>query len=92
MRDVRGERAQPVGLAFPEPARARAGDAQHGVHPALEVGQGPRGEEAQAPGERREAGVRRFAETGPGKVVTGLVRRTLPDVEAFAAKPEADHA
>ena len=40
----------------------------------------------------REAGVRRFAETGPGKVVTGLVRRTLPDVEAFAAKPEADRA
>jgi [acyl-carrier-protein] S-malonyltransferase len=40
----------------------------------------------------RGAGVRRFAETGPGKVVTGLVRRTLDDVEAFAAKPEADHA
>jgi [acyl-carrier-protein] S-malonyltransferase len=38
----------------------------------------------------RDAGLRRFAETGPGKVVTGLVRRTLPDVEAFAAKPEAD--
>jgi malonyl CoA-acyl carrier protein transacylase len=40
----------------------------------------------------RDAGVRRFAETGPGRVVTGLVRRTLDDVEAFAAKPEADHA
>jgi len=40
----------------------------------------------------RDTGVRRFAETGPGKVVTGLVRRTLDDVEAFAAKPEADHA
>jgi [acyl-carrier-protein] S-malonyltransferase len=39
----------------------------------------------------RDAGLRRFAETGPGKVVTGLVRRTLPDVEAFAAKPDADH-
>jgi [acyl-carrier-protein] S-malonyltransferase len=38
----------------------------------------------------RDAGVRRFAETGPGKVVTGLVRRTLRDVEAFAAKPGAD--
>jgi len=40
----------------------------------------------------RDTGVRRFAETGPGRVVTGLVRRTLDDVEAFAAKPEADHA
>jgi [acyl-carrier-protein] S-malonyltransferase len=40
----------------------------------------------------RDAGVRRFAETGPGKVVTGLVRRTLRDVEAFAANPEAARA
>jgi [acyl-carrier-protein] S-malonyltransferase len=40
----------------------------------------------------RDAGFRRFAETGPGKVVTGLVRRTLPDVEAFAADPEGARA
>jgi malonyl CoA-acyl carrier protein transacylase len=44
----------------------------------------------------RDAGARRFAETGPGKVITGLVRRTLRDVEAFAAKadvdPEGGHA
>jgi [acyl-carrier-protein] S-malonyltransferase len=40
----------------------------------------------------RDAGVRRFAETGPGKVVTGLVCRTLRDVEAFAADPEATRA
>ena len=32
-----------------------------------------------------QRGVRRFVETGPGKVLTGLVRRTLPDVEAQAA-------
>jgi [acyl-carrier-protein] S-malonyltransferase len=29
-------------------------------------------------------GCERFAETGPGRVLTGLVRRTLPGVEAFA--------
>jgi malonyl CoA-acyl carrier protein transacylase len=40
----------------------------------------------------RGAGFRRFAETGPGKVVTGLVRRTLPDMEAFAADPEGARA
>jgi [acyl-carrier-protein] S-malonyltransferase len=33
----------------------------------------------------RDAGIRRFAETGPGKVVSGLVRRTLPDVEVTHA-------
>jgi [acyl-carrier-protein] S-malonyltransferase len=30
------------------------------------------------------AGARRFVEAGPGKVLTGLVRRTLPRVEAIA--------
>src|SRR5918911_1485067 len=33
------------------------------------------------------AGVRRFVETGPGRVLSGLVRRSLGDVEALA--PEA---
>ncbi len=33
------------------------------------------------------AGARSFIEPGPGKVLTGLVRRTLPDVETLA--PEA---
>ncbi|CAN5501739.1 hypothetical protein BH20ACT19_BH20ACT19_09920 [soil metagenome] len=33
------------------------------------------------------AGGRRFEETGPGKVLTGLVRRTLEGVEAVAAEP-----
>lgn len=32
----------------------------------------------------REQGVGRFVETGPGEVLTGLVRRTLPEVEAYA--------
>jgi malonyl CoA-acyl carrier protein transacylase len=31
-------------------------------------------------------GVERFVETGPGRVLTGLVKRTLPDVEALAAE------
>jgi acyl transferase domain-containing protein len=35
--------------------------------------------------ERR--GVRRFVETGPGRVLTGLVRRTLEGVEAEALRP-----
>ncbi|HKG04408.1 MAG TPA: ACP S-malonyltransferase [Conexibacter sp.] len=30
--------------------------------------------------------VERFVETGPGKVLTGLVKRTVPDVEALAAE------
>lgn len=32
--------------------------------------------------ELHRRGIRRFVETGPGKVLTGLARRTLPDVEA----------
>jgi [acyl-carrier-protein] S-malonyltransferase len=32
------------------------------------------------------SGVRRFVEAGPGRVLTGLVRRTLDDVEALAAE------
>lgn len=31
-------------------------------------------------------GARRFVETGPGRVLTGLVRRTLADVEAIAGE------
>jgi [acyl-carrier-protein] S-malonyltransferase len=38
-------------------------------------------------------GVRRFVETGPGKVLTGLVRRSLDDVEAEAPRAmETIHA
>lgn len=41
----------------------------------------------------REAGARRFLETGPGDVLTGLVRRTLPEVEARSlAESEVAHA
>jgi malonyl CoA-acyl carrier protein transacylase len=41
----------------------------------------------------RESGARTFLETGPGDVLTGLVRRTLDDVEARTlAEPEAVHA
>jgi [acyl-carrier-protein] S-malonyltransferase len=32
----------------------------------------------------RELGATRFVETGPGRVLTGLVRKSLPDVEAEA--------
>ena len=41
----------------------------------------------------REHGARRFVETGPGKVLTGLARRSLDGVEAEAFRiPEAAHA
>jgi [acyl-carrier-protein] S-malonyltransferase len=40
-----------------------------------------------------ELGARRYVETGPGSVLTGLVRRTLDDVEAASAlTPEPVHA
>jgi [acyl-carrier-protein] S-malonyltransferase len=40
-----------------------------------------------------EQGVRSFLETGPGNVLTGLVRRTLDDVQAAAIEtPEPVHA
>jgi [acyl-carrier-protein] S-malonyltransferase len=41
----------------------------------------------------RDAGARTFLEAGPGDVLTGLVRRTLDDVEAHSlAAPETVHA
>jgi malonyl CoA-acyl carrier protein transacylase len=40
----------------------------------------------------RERGADHFVETGPGKVLTGLVRRSLDDVQAEAPALEAAHA
>jgi len=37
-------------------------------------------------------GARRFLDIGPGKVVAGLTRRTLPDAETFTADAVATHA
>jgi [acyl-carrier-protein] S-malonyltransferase len=37
----------------------------------------------------RRSGVTRFVETGPGKVLTGLVRRTLADVDAHSIEEAA---
>lgn len=40
----------------------------------------------------RGAGVETFLEAGPGDVLTGLVRRTLPEVEARSLAEDAVHA
>ena len=41
----------------------------------------------------RDRGAERFVEVGPGKVLKGLVRRTLPDVDTTVlAQPEVTHA
>jgi malonyl CoA-acyl carrier protein transacylase len=38
----------------------------------------------------RERGIERFVETGPGRVLTGLVRRTVPDAKAIAGEQELE--
>lgn len=40
----------------------------------------------------RAQGVERFVETGPGKVLTGLVKRTLPDAQALSAEQLREEA
>ena len=48
---------------------------------------------ARDPAAHARDGAATFLETGPGDVLTGLVRRTLDDVEARSlAEPEAVHA
>jgi [acyl-carrier-protein] S-malonyltransferase len=39
----------------------------------------------------RARGVTRFVETGPGRVLTGLIEKTLPDARTDALQPEAAH-
>ncbi len=40
----------------------------------------------------RELGAERFVEVGPGRVLTGLVKRTLRDVELVNIRGSSDHA
>ena len=42
--------------------------------------------------ELRAAGATRFIETGPGRVLSGLVRRTLPDAHIATTEPEPARA
>lgn len=40
----------------------------------------------------RASGITRFVEPGPGRVLTGLIRRTVRDAEAIAADAQVAHA